>query len=109
MPETRNEDLGRRLFITNREKAVEEAVQKIRHALGHSWEIFSKTDIGALSFILGEVWVAVGRGEWATYSFSRLDRFDIDHLITLGKKAERAKRLDPGDISDAKGIHQKTM
>lgn len=109
MPDINDEELGRRLFITNREKSVEEALQKIRHSLGHSWNIFSTSDISALTSVLGELWVAVERSDWGTYTFSRLDSNDVDELVAIGKKIEKDTRVNPADLSKAKDILHKTL
>ena len=109
MPGAHDEELGRRLFITNREKAVEDAIRKIRNSLGHSWDVFSPSDIADLSWILGELWVGVNRGEWATYAFSRLTRNDIDTLVAIVRKTGKNHGMDPGSTRDAKEILQKTL
>jgi hypothetical protein len=109
MPKAHDEELGRRLFITNREKAVEEALRKIRHSLGHTWDIFSPSDLAALAAILGELWVSVGREEWGTFTFSRLGRDDVETLIAAGKEMEKNPGGNQAIIAGAKVVLQKTV
>ncbi len=82
---TTDDTLGRRLFQVQKEKAVEEAFEKIRHTTGTEWNSVSSSDSEVLKEILGEVWTSIDRHQWGTYSFSKLSMNDIRSLITIGK------------------------
>jgi hypothetical protein len=85
MSEITDDTLGRRLFQVQKEKAVEDALEKIRHRLGTEWNLVSPSDSEVLKDILGEVWTSIDRPRWGTYSFSKLSKNDISSLITTGK------------------------
>jgi hypothetical protein len=44
MSRSTEEDLGRRRFQIQKEKAVEEAYEKIRRSFGQEWQYFSAED-----------------------------------------------------------------
>ena len=85
MTGTTDDNLGRRLFQVQKEKAVEDALEKIRRGMGTGWSSVSLSDSEILKDILGEVWISIGRHRWSTYSFSKLSQEDINSLIELGK------------------------
>jgi hypothetical protein len=85
MSEITDDTLGRRLFQVQKEKAVEDALEKIRHRLGTEWNSVSPSDSAVLKDILGEVWTSIDRHRWGTYSFSKLSKNDISSLIITGK------------------------
>jgi hypothetical protein len=83
MPDIANEELGRRMFVIRREKAVEEALEKIRRHLGAEWDALTTEDIDRLNHILGEMWVTIERTVWQQYAFARLTKTDVDRLVIL--------------------------
>jgi len=85
MSGTTEDTLGRRLFQIQKEKVVEDALEKIRHRMGNDWNSVSLSDSEVLKDILGEVWTSIDRHRWATYSFSKLSLHEISELITIGK------------------------
>jgi len=87
---TTDDTLGRRLFQVQKEKAVEDALEKIRHTTGTEWNSVSSSDSETLKEVLGEVWTSIDRHRWGTYSFSKLSINDIRSLISIGKTV-RAK------------------
>ena len=100
VPDITNDERGRRVFQIHKESAVESAIEKIRLKLGQDWKLFSSTEVDALKYLLGEVWVSVGRGMWEGYSFTRLTKKELDGIISAGKEAKR------GDISEQVAIKQ---
>lgn len=86
MPHTTDDNLGRRLFQVQKDKAVENAVEKMRRSIGKDWMSVSSADIEILKSVLGEAWTSIDRHRWSTYIFSKLTPEDIQSLITLGKK-----------------------
>ena len=85
---TTDDTLGRRLFQVQKEKAVEDAFEKIRHTTGTEWISVSSSDAETLKEILGEVWTSIDRHRWGTYSFSKLSKNDINSLIIIGKEVK---------------------
>jgi hypothetical protein len=102
MSGTTDDNLGRRLFQVQKEKAVEEALEKMRRRLSTQWNSISSTDSEILKEVLGEVWTSIDRHRWGTYRFSKVTEEDLKSLILLGKKMkfqysptdEKIKQLD---------------
>ena len=88
MSGTTDDTLGRRLFQIQKEKAVEDALEKIRHSLGKEWNSVSASDSEVLKDILGDVWTSIDRKRWGTYRFSTLSISEITSLITIGKEVK---------------------
>jgi len=91
MSHSSDSDLGRRIFVVQKEKAVEEALDKIRRRVGDDWGLISPTDGDVLKETLGEIWTAIDRPRWSTYRFSKLTLVDIHSLVETGKEL-RTKR-----------------
>jgi hypothetical protein len=85
MPEISQDERGRRVFHLQKERAVENAITRIRTNLGQDWKLFSAMDIEILQNVLGEAWVAVDRNEWGSIAFSRVEAREVQELIDLGK------------------------
>ncbi len=77
MPDVTNDERGRRIFQIHKERAVEMALEKIRHNPGSEIGAFSAEDIRTLNYILGEAWVSVGRQIWELSAKSSKDQSDI--------------------------------
>jgi hypothetical protein len=85
MPGTSDDTLGRRRFQIQREKAVEEAVEKIRRSPEAGWDAFADADYTVLRQLLGELWMFLERQKWEQYAFSTLTRQDISDILALRK------------------------
>jgi chemotaxis methyl-accepting protein methylase len=99
MPEVTRDELGRRVFQLNKEKAVESSIEKIRRTLGPEWNSLTVADIEALKYVLEEMWISLSRDIWEKYSFTRLRKTDVERIIELGndlkeKKIPPAKAID---------------
>jgi hypothetical protein len=109
MYETKDDNLGRRLFLVQKEKAVEDAFDKIRHKMGPEWNFFSSHDCDVLKNILGEIWTSIDRHRWGTYSFSKLSKNDIDSIIRIGKEVNAKPPLTNGMLKALDNILSKTI
>ncbi len=109
MSGTTDDNLGRRLFQVQKEKAVEDALEKIRRTTGPEWGLVTASDREILKNILGEVWIAIERPRWSTYSFSKLTITDINSIIALGKEVIAKKSLSEGLLSSLDTILQKEL
>jgi hypothetical protein len=89
------DNLGRRLFQVQKEKAVEDALEKMRRGLSTQWNSISSTDSEILKEVLGEVWTSIERHRWGTYRFSKVSEKDLKSLIFLGK--EMKSQYSPTD------------
>ena len=109
MYETKDDNLGRRLFLVQKEKAVEDAFEKIRRKLGPEWNSFSSGDWNILKNILGEVWTSTDRHRWSTYSFSKVSKNDIDSIIMIGKEVHAKPPLTDDGLKSLDNILSKTI
>jgi predicted DNA-binding protein (UPF0278 family) len=90
-----DDNLGRRLFQVRKEKAVEEALEKIRRGSTVQWNSISPTDSDILKDVLGEIWTSIERHRWSAYRFSKVSAQDLKSLIILGK--EMKSQYSPSD------------
>jgi hypothetical protein len=81
-----DDNLGRRLFQVRKEKAVEEALEKIRRGSTAQWNLISSSDSEILKEVLGEIWTSIDRNRWGSYRFSKVSAEDLKSLIILGKE-----------------------
>ena len=91
-PDVNDEDLGIRAFQIKRAKAVERAIQLVRHGLGPQWSDLTAEEIEELEWLLGELWAYVARAHWDDLHFGRLTMRDIIKLLTLGSQMRRHAR-----------------
>ena len=91
-PDVNDEDLGIRAFQIKRAKAVERAIQLIRHGLGTSWAELTAEEIEELEWVLGELWAYVARAHWDDLHFGRITVRDIVKMLTLGSQMRRHAR-----------------
>ena len=95
MSRSTEEDLGRRRFQIQKEKAVEDAYEKIRRSFGHEWHNFSAEDCAVLREVLGEIWISVDRDRWKIYCFSTLSQKEVYSFIEMGKVGQYQKSITP--------------
>jgi hypothetical protein len=83
MPPTTEENLGRRRFLLHRDRAVEQALERVRRSPAAEWETLTHEERTALKNALTEIWHCCGRDRWEQYCFATLSKTDILALITL--------------------------
>jgi hypothetical protein len=91
-PDVTDEDLGIRAFQIKRAKAVERAIQLIRHGLGKSWSELNADEIEELEWVLGELWSYVARAHWDDLRFGKVTTRDVIKILTLGSQMRRHAR-----------------
>jgi hypothetical protein len=91
-PDVTDEDLGIRAFQIKRAKAVERAIQLIRHGLGQSWSELNASEIEELEWVLGELWSYVARSHWDDLRFGHVTTRDVIKILTLGSQMRRHAR-----------------
>lgn len=91
-PDVTDEDLGIRAFQIKRAKAVERAVERIRHGLGATWSELTGEEIEELEWVLGELWAYATRASWDDMYFGKLTLRDIIKVLTLGSQMRRHAR-----------------
>ncbi|MDH7592937.1 MAG: hypothetical protein QHG99_01090 [Methanomicrobiales archaeon] len=109
MPEISSDERGRRAFQLHREKAVDNAIEKIRESTGPAWRALSTSEIELLRYMLGESWVATGKATWERFSFSRLTRKDLEEMISLGASVRRREKTEGEAVERVIGILQRTL
>jgi hypothetical protein len=109
MPDVTSDERGRRIFQIHKERAVEAAIEKIRHNPGSKWSAFSPDEIKTLNFILGETWVSVGRQIWEQSSFTRLTRKDLEEIINIGNDVKSKKLREEAAINKVSGILKESI
>lgn len=91
-PDVTDEDIGIRAFQIKKAKAVERAVERIRHSLGPAWGELTAEEIEELEWVLGELWAYAARAEWDQLLFGRLSMRDLIKILTLGSQLRRHAR-----------------
>ena len=84
--------MGIRAFQIKRAKAVERAVQLIRHGLNGQWTELTAEEIEELEWVLGEVWAYVARSHWDDLHFGHVTLRDVIKILTLGSQMRRHAR-----------------
>jgi len=90
--ELTDEELGIRAFKVKKAKAVERAIERIRHGMGSSWSELTEEEIEELEWVLGEVWSYVARADWDDLHFGRINTRDIVRMLTLSSQLRRHAR-----------------
>jgi hypothetical protein len=83
MSSSTEDNLGRRRFLLHRDKAVEHALERIRHADGAEWDTLSAEQRNKLKVFLTELWIDTTRERWDQYCFSTLTKPNLLQLISL--------------------------
>ena len=84
-----NESLGIRLHEVNRQRAVDRAIDRMRHGLHADWHYLTADDHVNLRWVLGELWATSNRDHWEQYHFSKLDFDQARRLATMGDRMRR--------------------
>lgn len=87
-----DEDLGIRAFHLKKAKAVERAMERLRHGLGPAWEELTAAEIEELEWAFGELWAYVAREKWDELHFGTLSIGDVVKVLTLGSQMRRHAR-----------------
>ncbi len=89
------ESIGLRNFQIRKERAVERAVEKVRHKLGEEWQEISSIDIDTFVWALGETWAMMGYNAWNNIRFSNITLKGVNKIIELGQNAHDHKQPAP--------------
>lgn len=91
-PDVTDEDIGMRTFQLRKARAVERAIDRLRHALKTEWGSFESREIEELEWILGELWAYVARNEWENLHFGRLNMHDVRVILGHGRELRKHSR-----------------
>ena len=103
-PDVNDEDLGIRAFKVKRGKAVERAVQLIRHGLGTAWSELTTEEIEELEWVLGELWAHLAHTVWDELHFGLLTMRDIVKILMFGGQLRRHARGSIEILQDVQAI-----
>lgn len=91
-PDVSDEDIGMRAFQIRKAKAVERAVDRLRHSLKAEWSGFTSHDVDELEWILGELWAYIARDEWDNLRFGALSVHDVRVILGYGRELRKHSR-----------------
>jgi len=103
-PDVSDEDLGIRAFQIKRAKAVERAVERIRHGIGADWSELNEDEIEELEWVLGELWSYVARHDWDDLQFGHLNLSNIIRILTYGNQMRRHARSSIDILRDVENV-----
>ncbi|MBN1193664.1 MAG: hypothetical protein JXA36_08265 [Coriobacteriia bacterium] len=86
---TDDESLGIRLHEVNRQRAVDRAIERLRHGLRADWHYLTSEDHANLRWVMGELWSTTSREEWEALHFSKLDLESTRRLVGTGDRLRR--------------------
>lgn len=100
-PDVSDEDIGMRTFQIRKAKAVERAVERLRHGLGREWASLTEREIEDLEWLLGEMWAYMSRNDWENMHFGNLRNSDVIKLLGYSSELRRHSRPDADIMHDA--------
>jgi len=103
-PDVSDEELGIRAFKVKKAKAVERAIERLRHGLGEQWQKLNDEEIEEIEWVLGELWSFVPRHDWEDLPFGLLAMGDVVRLLTLGSELRRYARPSADILRDMEEV-----
>ena len=86
-----SEELGRRRFQVLRDKAAEQALEKIRKSFLERGSGLTVQETVVIRDVLREIWSGIDPVAWQSFSFSRLTEDDISTTLAAGKGTKDQK------------------
>jgi len=99
-----NEDIGMRAFQIRKAKAVERAMDRIRHSHKNEWHSMTSSQVEEIEWVLGELWAYVARDEWNDLRFGHLDIPDLHEILKLGRELRQHSRNAVEILMDVNAI-----
>ena len=103
-PDVNDEDIGMRTFQIRKSKAVERAIDHLRHGLGPEWNSFTEREVEELEWLFGEVWAYVRRAQWDELRFGSVSSGDAVKLLGLATELRRHSRSDVEILNEARSL-----
>ena len=103
-PEMTNEALGMRMHEVNRQRAVERAVERLRHGLKADWHYLSQDDITNLRWLFGELWATLTHAEWDEMHFSKVSFEATRRLVSIADRLRRHGTRRVASLEDAHAL-----
>lgn len=103
-PDVSDEDIGMRAFQLRKAKAVERAVERMRHTLAAEWAQLTHHEIEELEWVLGELWAYVARTDWDDLRFGRMNLDEARQAIHLSRELRKHSRGAVDILNDVYAI-----
>lgn len=99
-PAVSDESLGMRLHDVNRQRAVDRAIERLRHGLHADWHYLTSDDHAHLRWVLGQLWSTTSRQEWDSFHFSKLSFDQARRLVMLSARmrSQHARGMSSMDM-----------
>jgi hypothetical protein len=88
-----DEDIGIRAFQLRKERAVERAIERIRHGLNKDWSKLTEQEIETLEWLLGETWAMMSFADWEKIGFSFMNLKTVKNIINIGTQVLAHKKM----------------
>jgi len=91
MPDVSRTDIGRRMFQLQKEKAVEQVIEKIRQNIGSEWKTLSTADVHLLERLLQAAWVNTDKVAWEKIRFNTCSKEDVQRILSVASGIDLEK------------------
>ena len=91
MPDVSRTEIGRRMFQLQKEKAVEQVIEKIRQNLGSEWKTLSTADVHLLERLLQAAWVNTDKAAWEKIRFNTCSKEDVQRILSIARGIDLEK------------------
>lgn len=107
-PKVDDEDIGIRAMHVRRDKAVERAMQLLRHGMGPSANELTAEQVAELQFAFGEVYSFVPRLEWDRLRFANLTHAEIVRICELARELRAGAHNETAVLQEIEGyLHER--
>jgi hypothetical protein len=100
-PDVSDEEIGIRTFQIRKARAVERAIERLRHGLGPEWASYTEREIEELEWLIGELWAFMPRNDWEDLHFGNCTTSDVVKLLGYGTELRRRSRGAVEIMNDA--------
>jgi hypothetical protein len=91
MPDVSRTEIGRRMFQLQKEKAVEQVIEKIRQNIGSEWKTLSTADVHLLERLLQAAWVNTDKAAWEKLRFNKCSKEDVQRILSVARGIDLEK------------------
>ena len=91
MPDVSRTEIGRRMFQLQKEKAVEQVIEKIRQNPGSEWKTLSTADVHLVERLLQAAWVNTDKAAWEKIRFNTCSQDDVQRILSVGRGIDLEK------------------
>ena len=91
MPDVSRTEIGRRMFQLQKEKAVEQVIEKIRQNIGSEWKTLSTADVHLLERLLQAAWVNTDKVAWEKIRFNMCSKEDVQRILSVASGMDLEK------------------